>query len=84
MNRKYLITALGSAFVGALITIGIMTSQHKEEITFYKSEVTKSNKLLESMCEGNDFGGVRISSVECHGKQEICICGDPNTLKTGM
>jgi len=57
----------------------------------YSNELAKQQTVVESaqvkeaaFCGGYQLGKIRISEITCNGKQELCICGDPSTLKRGL
>ena len=75
-----IITVVLSLFIGAITTWYIA----KKEIAAQKDEAAECLVREASFCGGQDLGGLRINMVECNGKEELCLCGDPNMLKKGL
>ena len=78
--RNLLIAVVLSAFIGAISTWYIA----KKEIAAQKDEAAECLVREASFCGGQDLGGLRINMVECNGKEELCLCGDPAMLKKGL
>jgi hypothetical protein len=92
MNLKNIIfTTLIGLLVGGLVTYFVLDKEYNTQlsdkqtvITKYENQVKITNKQIEKFCKGEKFGNIRLSNVTCNGKQELCICGDPSKLKSGI
>ena len=85
MNLKFFIFAV---LVGAIIGFGItyltLNKNYDNQLLGHKETLTKCQNKVANFCNGQTLGGLRLNTIVCNNKQELCICGDPARLQSGM
>jgi len=78
MNLKNLLAIVG---LGLLVLSLGANYHYLTENKKYEEQLKEAESQTASFCGGQDFGKLRITSVVCKEKREICMCGDPSSLQ---
>jgi hypothetical protein len=61
-----------------------MSAKDQKALTSCENAVGVLQSQVDQFCEGTRLMDARVTTVRCTGKDEICVCGDPNMLNGGM
>ena len=61
-----------------------MSAKNQKALSNCDQAVNALQSQANRFCEGAGVMDVRITTVRCGEKEEVCVCGDPNSLNGGM
>ena len=85
--KEYLTEMVIACWITALLTapatwyVANLISQ--DDLQQCNANTAQCLERESTFCAGEDMGGVRLTTVSCDGKQELCVCGAPSMLKSG-
>ena len=78
MNLKNLLIIAISGLL--ILSLGI-NYHYSAEIEKYEDQLEEAKNRNAAFCGGQNFGKLRITSVVCDDKRELCMCGDPSSFQ---
>ena len=75
------IACLVTALITGRATGYIFDANNKQNLQRCNAKTVECLTAKDKMCHGQTFDGVRMTTMLCHGEQELCFCGSPSLLK---
>lgn len=69
------------AIFGLLILSLGINYHYSAEIREYENQLKEVENHKAAFCGGQEFGKLRITSVVCNDKRELCMCGSPSSFQ---